>query len=123
MQIRASAAIETPAVTGVLSPVILLPHDAAEWSDERRELVLAHELAHVARHDCLAHIVTQVACALHWFDSLAWIAARRLRIERELAADDRVLDAGARASSYAEHLLALATIHADHVPAGALALA
>jgi cell division protein FtsI (penicillin-binding protein 3) len=124
VQIRSSAAIETPAVTGVLSPVILLPREAAGWTAERRELVLAHELAHVARHDCLAHIIVQVACALHWFDPLAWLAARRLRTERELAADDRVLAGGARASSYAEHLLALATMHVDpSVPAGALALA
>jgi cell division protein FtsI (penicillin-binding protein 3) len=124
VQIRSSAAIETPAVTGVLSPVILLPREAADWTAERRELVLAHELAHVARRDCLAHMIVQVACALHWFDPLAWLAARRLRTERELAADDRVLDGGARASSYAEHLLALATAHADpSVLAGALALA
>src|SRR5204863_5088537 len=55
------------------------------------------------------------------FDPLAWLAARRMRIERELAADDRVLDDGARASSYAEHLLSLATTRP--VPTGALAIA
>ena len=124
VEIRSSAAIDTPAVTGVFTPVVLLPRDADTWTDERRELVLAHELAHVARRDCLASVVAQIAVAMHWFDPLAWIAARRLRIERELAADDRVLDSGATPSSYAEHLLALATAHGDHaVPAGALAMA
>jgi beta-lactamase regulating signal transducer with metallopeptidase domain len=125
IEVRASAAIETPAVTGLFVPVVLLPRDAHTWSDERRHVVLLHELAHVARRDCLASAVVQLACAMHWYNPLAWIAARRLRMERELAADDRVLDAGARASSYAEHLLALATMHADvrAIPSGALAMA
>lgn len=122
VELRASAAIESPAVIGLVKPVILLPRDLDTWSAERRRVVLLHELAHVARRDCLANAVAQVACALHWFNPLAWIAARRLRMEQELAADDLVLDAGARPSSYAQHLLELATIHTD-TPTGALAMA
>lgn len=122
VEVRISEEIETPAVTGMLRPVVLLPAEATAWSTERRRLVLAHELAHIASRDCLTNAVAQLAVAAHWFNPLAWLAARRLRIERELAADDRVLDGGASASSYAEHLLALATArHA--MPAGALAMA
>ncbi|HEX5060998.1 MAG TPA: penicillin-binding transpeptidase domain-containing protein [Kofleriaceae bacterium] len=124
VEVRISSAIETPAVTGVLVPVILLPHDAETWTAERRRIVLAHELAHVANHDCLASAVAQLAVAMHWFDPLVWLAARRLRVERELAADDQVLDDGVLASSYAEHLLALATSQGDRrMPTGALAMA
>ena len=126
VEIRASAALDTPAVTGLFAPVILVPRDADTWTAERRELVIAHELAHAARRDCLASALAQLAVALHWFDPLAWLAARRLRIERELAADDRVLDGGATPSTYAHHLLALATVHAPsrgQVPMGALAMA
>ncbi len=125
IDVRESGAIETPAVTGLFTPVILLPRDARTWTDERRRVVLQHELAHIARRDCLANAVAQVACALHWFNPLAWIAVRRLRIERELAADDLVLAAGSRASTYAEHLLELATSYAAArtIPAGALAMA
>lgn len=124
VEVRISSAIETPAVTGLLVPVILLPDDVETWDAERRRIVLAHELAHVASHDCLASVIVQLAVAMHWFDPLVWIAARRLRIERELAADDRVLDQGVLASSYAEHLLALATANGDRpMPAGALAMA
>src|SRR5262249_32165274 len=49
-----------------------------------------------------------IACALHWFNPLAWLAARRLRLERELAADEAVLRSGIRASTYAADLLAIA---------------
>ena len=123
VEVRISRAIDTPAVTGLLVPVVLLPHDAETWSAERRHLVLAHELAHVASRDCLASAVAQLAVAIHWFDPLVWIAARRLRIERELAADDRVLADGVLASSYAEHLLAFASLHDRAMPIGALAMA
>ena len=125
VEVRVSAAIETPAVTGLFAPVVLLPREALTWSEERRHVVLLHELAHVARRDCLAAAVAQLACAMHWYNPLTWIAARRLRIERELAADDLVLASGARASSYAAHLLELATMHAPShsVPSGALAMA
>lgn len=120
VEVRVSAAIETPAVTGLFVPVVLLPHDAETWTAERRRVVLAHEIAHITNGDCLASAIAQLAVALHWFDPLAWLAARRLRIERELAADDQVLDQ-VPASSYAEHLLAIAT--AQTVPTGVLAMA
>ena len=49
-----------------------------------------------------------VACALYWFHPAAWWVARRLRIERELACDDRVIAAGTEAREYAGHLLEIA---------------
>lgn len=122
--VRISDGIGAPAVTGVLRPVVLLPPVAETWDEARRHGVLLHELAHVRQRDCLAQLVAQLACAVHWFDPLVWIAARRLRFERELAADDAVIHAGTRASGYAEDLLAIASAQwADaEVPAGALGM-
>jgi cell division protein FtsI (penicillin-binding protein 3) len=118
-----SGEVDAPIVVGAIAPTVVVPYAALAWSAERWRVVLLHELAHVRRRDGVANLVAQLACSLHWIDPLAWIAARRLRQERELAADDAVLRGGARASAYAEHLLAIATGAAHGTPATALAMA
>ncbi|TMQ05222.1 MAG: hypothetical protein E6J91_41090 [Deltaproteobacteria bacterium] len=118
-----SGEVDAPIVVGAIAPTVVVPYAALAWSDERWRVVLLHELAHVRRRDGVANLVAQLACTLHWVDPLAWIAARRLREERELAADDAVLRGGARASTYAEHLVAIATGAAHGAPAAALAMA
>lgn len=120
IQVRETSELDTPAVCGVLSPVVLVPRASAGWDEQRRRHVLLHETAHVRRRDCLVQIVADLTVALHWFDPLAWLSARRLRVERELAADDSALEHGARPSSYAENLLAVAG--ALPAPRGALAM-
>ena len=115
--------LDAPIVVGSFAPVVVVPRSSATWTRERWRVVLLHELAHVRRRDGIANLVAQFACCLHWPDPLAWLAARQLRVERELAADDAVLGAGARASTYAEHLLEIASCATHAAPAAALAMA
>jgi cell division protein FtsI (penicillin-binding protein 3) len=118
VEVRETSELETPAVFGVVTPVVLVPAGSDGWDEARRHHVLLHEMAHVRRRDCLVQVVADLAVAIHWMDPLAWLCARRLRFERELAADDAALGHGARPSSYAEDLLAVA----GAIPGSALAL-
>jgi TonB family protein len=90
---------------GVLRHTVLLPSVAENWTEERRRLVLAHELAHVKRRDGVTQILVQLVSAAYWFHPLVWYAAHRIRVEREHACDDHVLRLGAAAPDYAEHLV------------------
>lgn len=97
-----------PMTWGFRSPVVLLPRAAEHWPPSRRRAVLLHELAHVQRCDWLTQLAARLACVLYWWNPLAWIAARQLRVERELACDDLVLIHGAPAADYASDLLEIA---------------
>lgn len=94
-----------PLVWGIFHCRLLLSAAAQHWSSEQLRSVLLHELAHVKRRDTAAQLLTQVACAVHWFNPLVWLAAWRLGVERERACDDLVLAHGVRPSAYAGHLL------------------
>jgi len=97
-----------PLTWGVFRPVIVLPFSAAQWPEDRRGMVLSHELAHISRHDWILQICAEFARAIYWFHPLAWLAAARLRQESERASDDAVLRAGIAPAHYASQLLDLA---------------
>lgn len=120
--LRAGAPI-TPLAAGILRPVIVIPSSAGEWTLRRREAVLLHELAHVARHDCLTQTLAALACAIYWPHPLVWLAAARLRVDRELACDDAVLARGLWPREYARDLLDLARALSTPVPKLAVSMA
>ena len=93
---------------GLRRPVVMLPYMARRWSDERRQVVLLHELAHIKRGDYLIHFGVHLVRAFYWFNPLVWVAARRIHVEQERACDDQVLQAGTGACDYATHLLDIA---------------
>ncbi len=106
LQCRSSLAM--PLTWGIFRPVIVLPSGVADWPEERRRIVLSHELAHIARNDWLLQICAELTRAIYWFHPLAWLAAARLRQESERACDDAVLLSGIAPSHYASELLDLA---------------
>jgi TonB family protein len=97
-----------PMTFGFLRPAVFMPVDSVDWSEDRRRIVLLHELAHVRRGDAATHLIARTALSLNWWNPLAWFAWREFLKERERAADDLVLSAGAHASEYAGHLLEVA---------------
>lgn len=115
---------QMPMTWGLVHPVVLLPQEALEWADDRLEMVLSHELAHVARADAGTILIGRLAAALYWFNPLVWIALSRLRAESERAADDHVLRSGTRASDYAHHLVEIVSGRSrGFLPATALPMA
>lgn len=111
-----------PMATGLFRPIVYLPGDAVNWSETKLRVVLAHELAHVKRRDCLTYALARAAVALHWYNPLGWFALRQLRAEREHACDDLVLECGERPSSYAEVLLEIAQTMRTPLGIGAAAV-
>lgn len=100
--------VTTPMASGVWRPTVFLPLSARAWTADHRDVVLAHEIAHLASGDPLRHLMTRLAVAVYWFHPLAWIAARQAGIAREQACDAAVLSLGTRPSVYARVLLDLA---------------
>src|SRR5687768_12089613 len=68
-----SPRVATPMAGGLWRPVVFLPASASEWSAEWRDVVLAHELAHLARRDPVRHVTARLAVGLYWFHPLAWL--------------------------------------------------
>lgn len=113
-----------PMTWGVVRAVLMIPAEAESWERWRLDAVLTHELGHVKRRDYLTQLIAQFTCALHWFNPLAWVAAARMRIEREHACDDLVVRWGHEPASYAHDLVELArTLRRPALAAAALCFA
>lgn len=94
---------------GIFRPVVILPQDSENWTQEKLTAVMHHELAHVRRFDSLSQILSLILCAVYWFNPLVWLAAKALRADAEIAADDAVVNSGISPSAYAAELLQIAT--------------
>lgn len=115
--------LPTMAVHGWLRPVILVPEGLRERfsAGEIRGMFL-HELAHVRRGDLIWSRVMLVVCALHWFNPLVWLLARRMRADAELECDRIALEklSHAQRSHYGEALLKTLENSFASVPAPAV---
>ncbi|MFN2567306.1 MAG: M56 family metallopeptidase [Gemmatimonadaceae bacterium] len=108
LQVRLSSETTSPAAAGVLRAVVLLPADAERWAESDLRPVLAHELGHVTRRDCLLNVFADVASIVYWCNPVLLLAVRQMRTESERACDNMVLRGGAHAETYADLLLRFA---------------
>ena len=110
-------AISTPAVTGVLHPQLLLPHEHYDSSDLR--YILRHELCHLKRRDMLLKLVLLAANAMHWFNPVVYLMLRQADEDIELACDSAATDGLDRAerAAYSRTLLAAVQSHVRALPA------
>ncbi|MEZ5386417.1 MAG: M56 family metallopeptidase [Prosthecobacter sp.] len=111
-QVLVAPEIQSPAVTGLLRPTLLLPAGfESDFTAEEARLILQHELTHLKRHDLPLNTLLCVLMALHWFNPLLWLAFFMARADREAACDAQVLENATpqRRSEYGHALLKIET--------------
>jgi beta-lactamase regulating signal transducer with metallopeptidase domain len=106
VSLRISSRMEAPAVIGWLRPVILVPVGAlAGLPAAQVEALLAHELAHVRRHDYFVNLLQSMAEALLFYHPAVWWVSQQIRAEREHCCDLLAVEAtGGDVLSYARAL-------------------
>lgn len=108
VRILRSWAVDTPMVIGWVKPLVLVPAAALTGlSPEALEAVLAHELAHVRRHDYLVNLVQSALEVLLFYHPAVWWLSAQVRQERELCCDDAAVALCGDPVLYARALAAL----------------
>lgn len=111
VQLLESSLVDAPTVIGFLKPVILLPTSALTGlTMQQLESLLAHELAHIRRHDYLVNILQSVIETLLFYHPAVWWVSQRVRIEREHCCDDVAVGVSGSAVVYAKALERLETL-------------
>lgn len=89
VRIAGSTAVTVPVLVGWMKPVVLFPAAALSGlSPGQIDALLAHELAHVRRHDYLVNILQSVVETLLFYHPAVWIVSREVREAREQCCDD-----------------------------------
>ena len=89
VRVAQSSAVVVPMMVGWLKPVVLFPAGVLSGlSPMQIEALLAHELAHIRRHDYLVNLLQSVVETLLFYHPAVWWVSRRVRVEREHCCDD-----------------------------------
>lgn len=100
-----SVLVASPATLGWLKPVVIVPASVfAGLSPRQLEAILAHELAHIRRHDFLMNLLQLVSETLLFYHPAVWWVSRVIARERELICDDLAVEACGDALVYARAL-------------------
>ena len=103
-RVRECDEVRSPFILGILHPVIYVP---SGMSGDTLKLVLAHEKAHLRRHDHWWKPFGFMLLAVYWFNPLCWIAYALLCRDIEAACDEKVISDKDRdyVASYSQALL------------------
>src|SRR5688500_271377 len=113
VQLLESTAVEVPSVLGSLRPIILLPASTLTgMTPEQIEMVLAHELAHIRRHDFAINLLQAFVETLMFYHPAVWWMSSRVRIERENCCDDLAVAVCGNPIQYARALTRLEELRA-----------
>jgi beta-lactamase regulating signal transducer with metallopeptidase domain len=97
--------VDAPAVIGWFKPIVLLPLSALAGLDPvQLEAVIAHELAHIKRHDALVNLFQIAMETIFFYHPAVWWTSRLIRQERELCCDDVAVAVSGEVLPYAKAL-------------------
>jgi beta-lactamase regulating signal transducer with metallopeptidase domain len=103
-----STAVAVPAVIGWWRPLVLVPAGVLiGMAPAELEAVLAHELAHIRRHDYLVNLFQALLEIVLFYQPAVWWVSRQVRVERELCCDDLAVAACGNRVGYARALARL----------------
>ena len=118
VRLLATDRVDAPAVIGWLRPVILAPVGVlCGLAPEQVEALLAHELAHVRRHDYLVNVLQGIAESLLFYHPAVWWISNQIRAEREHCCDDLAVAASGDVLVYARALAELESMRPAHFKA------
>ena len=119
-----STLVEVPTVIGFLKPVVLLPASAlAGLTSQQLEAILAHELAHIRRHDYVVNLLQTLVETVLFYHPAVWWVSRRIRIERENCCDDLAVSLCGDPVAYATALADLEALRSGPAPDHHIAMA
>ncbi len=102
--------VQVPLLYGILRPRILLPNNFVNGTNSQDlEHILLHELAHFRRRDIFVSLLTTYLQIVHWFNPIVWFAFFRMRIDRELATDEKTLSliGSEKSRSYGQTIISM----------------
>lgn len=82
-----STAVQSPVITGLLLPKLIIPSNKKDWKDQELELVIAHELCHYLNKDLWLRIFMLGACCIHWFNPAVYWMKKQFYYDMELVCD------------------------------------
>ncbi|MFP2903318.1 M56 family metallopeptidase, partial [Corallococcus sp. 4LFB] len=123
VRLLVSSKLDVPSTLGWLKPVVLVPTATLTGLAVRElELVLAHELAHIRRHDFAVNVVQTLVETLLFYHPAVWWMSQVIRVERENCCDDLAVRQGPGALPYARALTALEALRSQGMDASGPAL-
>ena len=116
IQLLESPIVSIPMVIGFIKPVVLIPAGIfSGFSDKHIEAILAHELAHIIRHDYIINIFISFAGVVFYYHPVMWWMNSIVRHQREYCCDDYAVTVSQDARQYARAMLKLYENHL-HIP-------
>ena len=77
--------LSSPAISGLLHPVILLPD--SEYSEQDLRFIFMHELNHYLHHDLWKSFFWELVVCIYWWNPLSYIIRRQIKDTAEYAND------------------------------------